>query len=382
MNNRRGRGEEEKTVNRQSVRAEKVADRVAGELRADPERKIYGVKGAGSVDSSTLTYAEDERFLQQALKNEAALILLSGELYRPEISAIICDNPRLAYARAAELFPDRRYHAPGVDPAARVVAEASLGENVSLHAGVVVSGAASIGDNTRIAPGCLLVGDVEIGEDCLLHPGVKILPGTKIGDRVEIQAGAVIGSDGFGYAADDSGTSPAGQNSVRSETEHNCDRTRHYKIPQQGGVVIEDDVEIGAQAAVDRAVEGVTRIGAGSKVDNLVQISHNVNIGPAALIAGQSGIAGSSSLGREVTLAGQVGIEDHVQIGDDITFTGKAKVSKDITESGVYSGIPARPHRQYLRETARMRRISQLKSEIKNLQQELQNIREELNNDE
>ena len=351
------------------VTAEEIAQRVGGELRAEADLKIDGVSGAASVDSSTLTYAENEDFLQQALKNEAALILLPENLYSPEIPAVICQEPRLAYARAADMFPDRRYYAPGIADNAVLAERVSLGENVSLHEGVIISGRVSIGNNTRIAPGCLVVGDVEIGENCLLHPGVKILPGTRIGSRVEIQAGAVIGSDGFGYAT------KSGENMNDSSSNK---RAEHYKIPQQGGVVIEDDVEIGALTAVDRAVEGVTRIGTGSKIDNLVQISHNVQIGPAALIAGQSGIAGSTRLGREVTLAGQVGVEDHVNMGDEITVTGKAKVSKDLEESGHYSGIPALPHRKYLHIEANLRRVPELKKKVDKLSDEIESIKEEL----
>ncbi len=352
------------------VMAKEIACKVAGDLQAKPDIQIYDVSGAASVDSKTLTYAENEDFLQQALENEAALILLEQELYRPEIPAIICQNPRLAYARAADIFPDERYYDPGISDNAQIDEQVSLGKDVSLHEGVIINGKVSIGDKTRIAPGCLLVGKIEIGADCLLHPGVKILSGTKIGDRVEIQSGSVIGSDGFGYATYEAG----------NDDNENGGTAKHYKIPQQGEVIIEDDVELGALTAVDRAMEGVTRIGAGSKIDNLVQISHNVKIGSANLIAGQSGIAGSSCLGNEITLAGQVGVEDHVSINDDVTVTGKAKVSKNIKKSGFYSGIPVMPHREYLHKEANLRKVPKLREKVKELSNEIELLKEELEN--
>ena len=344
----------------ESIRAEKIAGMVGGELKAPADLEISEICGAASAGENSLTYAEDEGFLQQALQNGAALILLEEELYTPDIEAIVVDKPRLAYARAAELFPDERYRREGVADEAYISSAAELAGDVAVHAGVTVEGSVRIGSRTRIAPGCTLTGPLQIGQDCLLHPDVTVLPGCEIGDRVEIQSGAVIGSDGFGYASQEGS---------------------HYRIPQQGRVIIEDDVEIGALTAVDRAADGETRIGAGSKIDNLVQISHNVQVGPAALIAGQSGIAGSTELGERVTLAGQVGIIDHLQLGDDITFTGKAKVGKNIEEAGIYSGIPARPHREYLKLEARMRRLPRLKSRIDELEDKLEKLKEEMSDE-
>lgn len=339
-----------------SYKAGELAELVGGKLQADPDLVITGVRGAASAGSSELTYATNSAFLQAAA-GQAGLILLEEELYRPELAAILVSDPRLVYARIARLFPDHRYYRPGRAESAIVGENVELGDEVSIHPGVIIGDGTEVGARSRLAPGVIIGENCQIGEDVLLHPGVKIMANTVIGARVEIQAGTVLGGDGFGYVSDE---------------------YQHYKIPHQGNVVVEDDVEIGALTAVDRAVEGSTVIGAGSKLDNLVQVGHNVRVGPAAIIVGQTGIGGSSNLGQRVTLAGQVGVEDHVNIADQVTVTGKAKVSKDIKEAGFYSGIPARDHKSYLKQEARLRRIQRMQTELAQLQDEISALKSEI----
>ncbi len=356
------------SVEKAKFTAGELAKRIGGELKAVSEIEIAGVRGAPDSEPGYLTYAEDRRHLELALERGAGLILLAEKLYQEmeeEVPALLVGNPRRAYARLAELFPDLRYleednlddmnrgDEKGIHPRALVAEEAELGSGVKVMAGAIIGSGVRIGAGSRIGAGCILVSDIRVGENCLLHPGVKIMPGTEIGSRVEIQSGAVLGSDGFGYATEEG---------------------KHYKIPQQGRVIIEDEVEIGAMTAVDRGTAGETRIGAGSKIDNLVQISHNVKIGPGTLIAGQSGVAGSTMLGSGVVLAGQVGVEDHVEIADDVTITGKAKVSRDMKEAGVYSGIPAQEHRVYLRQQARLRRLERLQERIEELEDKVKEL--------
>lgn len=341
-------------VNKFQFKASELAELINGTLKADPELEINGYRGAGSVSAKQLTYAESDEYLEAAMKNSAGLILLTADLYQDEVPAIIVDKPKLAYARLASKFPDKRYYKPGVADSAIIGANFKSGEDFSIHPGVIIGDNVVIGDRVRIASGVIIGDNCELGDDILLHPGVKIMAETQVGDRVEIQAGAVIGSDGYGYASD------AG---------------KHYKLPQLGRVVIEEDVEIGALTAIDRAANEETVIGHGTKIDNLVQIGHNVEIGRDNLIISQSGIGGSTKLGARVTLAGQAGIEDHIMITDDVTVTGKAKVSKDIKDSGVYSGIPVREHREYLKEAAGIRRINKLKKEISDLKGELEKIK-------
>ena len=341
-------------VNKFYFKARELADLVDGTLKADPDLKITGYRGAGSVSANQLTYAESVEYLEAAINNSAGLVLLKDELYQDEIPAIIVDEPKLAYASLARQFPDNRYYKPGIAESAIVGAGFKSAEDISIHPGVIIGDNVDIGDRVRIAAGVIIGDNCELGDDVLLHPGVKIMAETRVGDRVEIQAGAVIGSDGYGYVSDDK---------------------KHYKMPQLGRVVIEDDVEIGALTAIDRAANEETVIGQGTKIDNLVQIGHNVQVGKNNLIVSQTGIGGSTKLGARVTLAGQAGIEDHVEITDQVTVTGKAKVSKDIKESGFYSGIPARKHKEYLKEAAGIRRINKLKKEISDIKGELEKIK-------
>ena len=340
--------------NKSSFSAAELAELARGSLKAAPDLEITGFHGAGSVSSNELTYAGSEEFLETALNNGAGLILLTDELYQEGISAIIVKNPKLAYARLVSYFFDERYYKPGIAESAILETGFEYGDDISIHPGVIIGENVTVGDSVRIAPGVIIGDNCEIGDDVLLHPGVKIMPDTVIGDRVEIQAGAVIGADGYGYVSGDG---------------------KHYKMPQIGRVVIEDDVEIGALTAIDRAANKETVVGQGTKIDNLVQIGHNVEVGSDNLIVSQSGIGGSTKLGANVTLAGQAGVEDHIEITDQVTVTGKAKVSKDIKKPGFYSGIPAREHKEYLKEAASIRRINKLKKEISNIKGELEEIK-------
>ncbi|MFW6279388.1 MAG: UDP-3-O-(3-hydroxymyristoyl)glucosamine N-acyltransferase, partial [Bacillota bacterium] len=230
----------------------------------------------------------------------------------------------------------------------------SLGRGVSIHPGVIIEEQAVIGDDVIIAPGSYVGQGVEIGAGTVIHPCVVIEYGTIIGENVIIQAGTVIGGDGFGYVSSSEG---------------------HTKIPQLGQVIVEDDVEIGANVCIDRAVSDKTIIGKGTKIDNLVQVGHNVKIGPENLITGQVGIAGSSETGKRVTLAGQVGVSDHVSLGDNITVGARGLVVGDLDKPGMYSGVPVQKHKKELREKAACRRIPKLMKKIKKLEKEMAKLK-------
>ena len=339
------------------IRASRLAEIVSGSLKGDPQKKITGAAGIGHSGPRILTFAENKQLLEKAVQAEAGLVIIPEEISEEdyEIDVLKVDNPRLAYARAARFFAPRPYYNPGVDDSAEVSNSASLGHEVSIHPGVVVDDRAIIGDEVILAPGVYVGAEVEIGDFSVIHPRAVIGHGTSMGCRVEIGPGSVVGSDGFGY--------------VWSGTEN-------VKIPQLGKVKIEDNVEIGACVCIDRAVSGTTVIKKGTKIDNLVQIAHNVCLGEDNLIAGQTGIAGSSKTGDRVTTAGQVGVVDHVSLGDEITVGGKGMVSKDLQEKGFYSGIPAQKHRQELKERASLRRLPELKERIKELEQEVQELKE------
>ncbi len=256
-------------------------------------------------------------------------------------------QPYLAFARAVELFEDRWRPAPGVHALAVVGHGLQLGEDASVGPFAVIGDGAVIGARTIVHPHVVIGRDAQVGEDCVLHVRVSVRERVRIGNRVVVQDGAVIGSDGFGFARRPDGT--------------------HHKIPQIGGVVIEDDVEIGAHTAIDRPAVGETRIGAGSKIDNLVQIAHGVTIGRNVLLAAQVGIAGSATVEDSVTLAGQVGVAGHLTIGKGVIATAQTGIPNSVDAGAFVSGYPAIANREWLKSSAVFRRLPELRKRVAEL---------------
>jgi UDP-3-O-[3-hydroxymyristoyl] glucosamine N-acyltransferase len=250
-----------------------------------------------------------------------------------------------------ELFADRRRPAAGVHRLADVSASAAIAPDASVGAFSVVADGARIGARTIVHPRVVIGPGAEIGADCMIHSGVSIRERVRIGDRVVVQDGAVIGSDGFGFAKRPDGT--------------------HQKIPQVGGVVIEDDVEIGANATIDRPAVGETRIGAGSKIDNLVQIAHGVTIGRNVLMAAQVGIAGSTTIEDSVTLAGQVGVSGHITIGKGTVATAQSGIPNSVEPGSFVSGYPAIHNRDWLKSSAVFRKLPELRKTLSDLEARL-----------
>jgi len=222
-----------------------------------------------------------------------------------------------------------------------------LGGGVSVGPNAVIGPGCRIGDRTVVGPGCILGEDVTVGSDCLLHPGVVVRERCTVGDRCILHPGVVLGSDGFGFATVDG---------------------VHHKVPQVGTVVLEDDVELGANVCVDRGALGETRIGRGTKVDNLVQIAHGVTVGKGCLLVAQVGISGSTVLGDHVVMAGQSGVAGHLKIGNRVVATAKAGVVRNVPDGTMVSGFPARPHREWLRDAAALRRIEALRQKVRELE--------------
>jgi UDP-3-O-[3-hydroxymyristoyl] glucosamine N-acyltransferase len=309
------------------------------------------VGAVASIESATqqdLVFVDDEKHLAEALKSRAGAIV-AGEFAASAASArplLISDHPKLAFARAARLFRDGAAHdaAPHVRVHSTAVVHPSavLAADVSLEARAVVSEDVMVESNTRIGAGSTLGAGVRIGHDCEIYPNVTIYPGTRLGHRVIVHAGAVLGSDGFGYVRDR--------------------KTGHYeKFPQVGRLVIEDDVEIGANTTIDRGALDETRIRRGAKIDNLVHIGHNCEIGEDVVIAAQTGLSGSIVIENGVVLGGQVGIGEHARIGEGVMLGGQGGVlpNKVLRGKGVaFWGTPAQPLRQYLKQLATLARLA------------------------
>ena len=326
---------------------EQIANAVGARLVGDGHLEVSGVASIESASSQDLVFVEDEKYLSAALQSKA------GGVVAPEFAAsaatrrplLISDHPKLAFARASRILRQGSHveaQAENVHPTAVIHPSASLGSGVSVDAHVVIGERVQIGPGSRLGAGCAIGAGVKVGAACEIYPNVSIYPGTTIGDRVIVHAGAVLGSDGFGYVRDR--------------------KTGHYeKFPQVGRLIIEEDVEIGANTTIDRGALDETRIRRGSKIDNLVHIGHNCQIGEDVVIAAQSGLSGSITIENRVVLGGQVGIAEHARIGEGVMLGGQAGVlpHKVLRGKGVaFWGTPARPLREYLKLLATLARLA------------------------
>ncbi len=323
---------------------------LGGELiLGDPETPIGGVESADAAEGFDLVFGENQRAGDLALESGAAAVVVSLGFVPPTASRmaiIAARQPRLWFAQAAKLLMPA-LHVTGVHPAAVIAPDAVLGEGVSVGPGAAIGDMATIGNFSRIEAGAVVGNAVRIGAYCRIHPRAVLYSGTVVGDRVIVHAGAVLGADGFGY--------------VRDEV-----TGAYTQFPQQGTLVIEDDVEIGANSTIDRGALNETRIRRGVKLDNLVHIGHNCDIGEDVVIASLTGISGSSTVGKGAILAGQVGIGDHAHVGPGVILGGQAGVlsGKTVETTGtVLWGTPAKPLREYLRELATLSRLTRRKKD-------------------
>ncbi len=325
-----------------------ISDLVNGTLHGEETLEVSGIAGLKEAREGSLTFLFLEKYIPLVKETHASAILLQEGLnIDSDLPCIRVKDANHALAQVSELF-DRPPTPPavGIHPTAVVAPSAKIGENVSIGPLSVVERDAEIGDNSIIFSQGYVGEGVKIGKNCFLHPRVTILHRSEIGSNVILQSGVVIGSDGFGYAT------VAG---------------KHTKIKQIGIVSIEDDVEIGSNTTIDRARMDRTVIKKGTKIDNQVQIAHNVQVGEDCLIAAQTGIAGSSSLENHVVLAGQVGVAGHIVIGAGCILTAKSGIAKNLTSGGVYSGRHAIPHANHMRELATQRKLPEMARELKNL---------------
>jgi len=330
------------------VSLHKIAEAVGARLIGEGSGEVSGVASIESATPQDLVFVDDEKHLAAALHSRAGAVI-AGQFAAPaacDRPLLISDHPKLAFARAARLLnaasPVGTTEQGSVHSTAVIHPSAVLGTGVLVEARAVVSEGVQLGPSTRIAAGCAIGAGVKIGRDCQIYPNVTIYPGTTLGDRVMVHAGAVLGSDGFGYVRDR--------------------KSGHYeKFPQVGRLVIEDDVEIGANTTIDRGALDETRIHRGAKIDNLVHIGHNCQIGEDVVIAAQTGLSGSIVLERGVVLGGQVGIGEHARIGEGVLLGGQGGVlpNKVLRGKGVaFWGTPAQPLRAYLKQLATLARLA------------------------
>ncbi len=305
-----------------------AAARVGGEVFGDPSITVNTITGLEGAGEKILVWIEKRRFLQAAEESAAAAVIVPASIESSTKPLIRVENPRLAFAVLAGLFFPPRSFPPGISPDATISPSARIGEGVSIQPRAVVEDGAVIGDRSVIGAGSFIGLNSRIGADTRLYPHAVVNENNVIGDRCVIHSGAVIGGDGFGYVADREG--------------------KHVKIPQVGRVVIEDDVEIGCNTTIDRGTFGDTIIRRGVKIDNLVQIAHNDEIGEDTVLCAQVGISGSVKVGRNVMMAGQVGIADHVEIGDRVLLAGQSGIAakKKVAPGQILLGSPARSLRE------------------------------------
>lgn len=347
------------------VKLSRLAELVGGSVIGNNEADITGVSGIREAENGDITFIANLRYLPDIERTRASAIIIGEKILEsrlkapdPRLNFLKVKNPYLAFSQILEFYTKSPYMPSGVSEKTIIREGCTIGKDISIHPYVVLEDGVRIGDEVTLFPGVYIGKGSDIGDESLIYPNVTIREGVTVGKRVIIHSGTVIGSDGFGFVEDGG---------------------RHHKIPQVGRVVIEDDVEIGANCTVDRATIGVTFIGKGTKIDNLVHIAHNVRIGENSIIVAQVGIAGSSEIGRNVILAGQVGIADHIRIGDNVTVIAQSGVGKDVEPNQIISGTVAIPHKDWLKAQAIFAKLPELKKKVLELEEKIKNLEDKDN---
>ena len=345
------------------MKLREIADRLHCRLEGDGDIEIARVAGLERAGDGDLTFVANSKYysLLPATRASAAILgeHVPADSAPPGSCAILrTSDPYTAFAHAIGLLNPAAPPARGVDPLSSVAPDATLGPDVSIGPFVTIGAGAAIGARTIIHPGAVIGAGARLGDDCVVHAHASIRDRVVVGHRVIIQDGAVIGSDGFGFAKQPDGT--------------------HLKIPQHADVVIEDDVEIGANTAIDRPAVGETRIRAGAKIDNLVQIGHGVSIGERSLLAAQVGLSGSTIVEEDVVMAGQVGVAGHIRVGKGVRAAGKTGITKSVEAGEFVTGYPAIPNREWRKSVVIFRHLPALKKRIEELEQRLAELEEKL----
>jgi len=339
-----------------------LADLVGGDVSGDPSTLISGVESLEIAGPDQIAFLAHPKFKARLGDCRAAALIVSpafkGKLKR---TLLLVENPYLAFAKILTFFAVPVHNGQGILPGAHVHPQAVIGKDVTISPGCIVSAGAKIGDRSMLHPNVVVGVESTIGDDCILHANVAVREKCILGNRVIIQPGAVIGADGFGFAPDGQG---------------------YYKIPQIGHVVIEDDVEIGACSCIDRGTMGVTLIGRGTKIDNLVQVGHNVQIGEDNIVVSQVGIAGSTIIGDHCVFGGQAGVAGHIKIGDNVTLAARGGISNNVDDNQSLAGTPAMAHREWLKTAVVMPYLPEMRRELNRLRQQLEDLNHKLSEDE
>lgn len=337
---------------------EDLVREVGGTLDGDGSVQISGVGKIDEAGPGILTFLANQKYQKFLDGSQASAIVVPRDV--PEIKGlnlIRTDNPYFTFMKAVVLFhPPGAFIDAGIHSTAVVGKNVTLGENVTLGAYVVVGDDCQIGSSTILLPHVVLGRNVKIGEDCVIHSHASLREGVQLGNRIILHDGVVIGSDGFGFA-------PEGG--------------KYHKIPQIGTVVIEDDVEVGSNTTIDRAMMGETRICEGAKLDNLIQVAHNCTVGSHTVIAAQAGISGSTKIGKYVRVGGQAGFAGHIEVGDHTAIGAQSGLTKSVPEKEFVFGTPAKPHKEEFRIHAAIKRLPELLKEFKILKNKIEKIEQE-----
>jgi UDP-3-O-[3-hydroxymyristoyl] glucosamine N-acyltransferase len=339
------------------IRLGKLAEALGAELEGDPERTVSGVAPLETAGPDDVAFVSDARHQAAARGSRAGAFLAPRDMTDLPGAILRTPTPRLAFVELLALFHPPEPVVPGIDPSAVVSREARVDPGAAVGALAVVEAGAVVGARTRLHPLVYVGAGVLIGEDCVLYPHVVVRDGVRLGNRVIVHPGAVLGADGFGYQADG---------------------TAHRKIPQVGGVVVEDDVEIGANTTIDRSTLGDTIVRRGAKIDNLVMIAHNVEVGEDTILAAQVGIAGSSRIGRGVVLTGQVGVADHVSIGDGAVALAQSGIAFDVPAGEKVMGYPARSTSLGWRIVVAEKQLPELVRRVRQLERRIEELESRL----
>lgn len=335
---------------------DELARLLGAELRGDPSVKILRPVPAGSNDPNGVTFAESEAYYDKVANSQVGAVIIGKDAPEMGVPSLVVDSPRMAFFTVLTMSDRAAALAEGIHPTALVSSGSRVDGTARVGAFCVIEPGSEIGAGTQLFPNCYIGPRCKVGDNTRLMPGVVLVQDVEIGAHCVVHAGTVLGTDGFGYV---------------------WDGTRHVKIPQVGGVQIGDNVELGSNVTIDRATSGTTQVGSGVKIDNLVQIGHNSNVGDDTVLAALVGVSGSVEIGKRVIAGGQAGFADHLSVTDDVVLAGRTGLFRDITEPGEYFGVPPTPIKQAMRILSLQQKLPEMLARIRELEREVERLKGE-----